>query len=675
MVKFTSSDFARLMPDSTPAFTNNHISIQNHSYGVGIENYYGPEAAAYDDQVYNNEFITHVFSSGNIGTTTSTDGVYNDIPNVANLSGTFKQAKNVIIVGGTGNTGIPEALSSSGPAYDGRIKPELVADGEDGTSGAAALVSGAVALLEQAYQQKFRSLPSSALIKSVLINSADDIGAPNVDHKTGYGKLNALEALRTINDTRFKSGALAHQQETSYQVAVPANCKELKVSLAWADPAARLNAPYARVNDLDLYVITPNNTRLLPWVLSSYPLSDSLVKPSVRGRDTLNNTEQVTLQNPPAGTYTIFIKGSKIVSGTQPFYIAWQTPLAYKFEWTYPSGNDPLFAAADNYLRWQSTFGTTNGTLSVSYDHGAHWQQIAVAAQLNSDYYQWATPDVFTQAMLKMSINGEDFISKEFTISRPRTLSVGYNCTDGTLLHWNPQPGAGSYTVYTIKDNLLQPLSTVTDTLLVVPADARTSNYYAVSAQGMGFAGMRSYTIDATLQGVGCYVRSLLASPVNNKTVVLSLDIGSTLNLKNITWQKQTGINAYTDLGTTTITGGKLSYSFVDASPKTGVNYYRVKLTGANGNTIYSDAASATLLQNSQFALFPNPVTTRLTILAGEQQDYELKLYDIRGRLSFSQTFNSFENSILLNVMPGIYIGTISLNGKLLYKSKIVKAQ
>jgi hypothetical protein len=674
-VKFTSADFARLMPDSTPAFINNHITVQNHSYGVGIENFYGPEAEAYDDQVYHNEFITHVFSSGNIGTTSSTDGVYNGIPNVANLSGTFKQAKNVIVVGGTGRTGVPEALSSSGPAYDGRVKPDLVADGEDGTSGAAALVSGAVALLQQVYQQKFNTLPSSALLKSILINSADDIGAPNVDHKTGYGRLNALEALRTINDSRFKTGTVANAQQISYQITVPANCSELKVSLAWADPAAALNAPTALVNDLDLYVITPNNTKLLPWVLSNYPATDSLQKPSVRGRDALNNTEQVTLQDPAAGVYTVYVSGSRIASGTQAYYIAYQTPVANKFEWTYPSGNDQLFAADDNYLRWQSSYGTANGTLSVSYNHGASWQQVAVGTALSSNYYQWAAPNVFTQAMLKMSINGQDFISKEFTLSKPRTVGVGYNCTDGTLLHWNPQPGAMGYTIYTIKNNMLQQLTTVTDTLAIIPATIQSSNYYAVSAQGNGFSGMRSYTIDATLQGVGCYVRALLATAVDNKSIALSLDVGSTLNLKTITWQKLTGPNAYTDLGTTTVTTGKLNYSFVDASPKAGINYYRVKLTAADGATILSDRASATLLQNNQFAMFPNPVTTQLTILAGDQKDYELKLYDSMGRLSLTHTFNSFDNTIPINVMPGTYIGTITLNGKLLYSSKILKVQ
>jgi hypothetical protein len=210
-VKFTSSDFARLLPDSTPYFKNYHISVQNHSYGVGIENFYGIEAAAYDAQLYEQDTLVHVFSSGNIGTATPETGIYNGLSNVANLSGTFKQAKNVLVIGGTGRTNVPEALSSLGPAYDGRVKPELVADGEDGTSGAAALASGTVALLQQAYKKKYQKLPPGALIKSALITAADDIGQPAIDFKTGYGKLNALEAARILNEDRFKAGTVSNK--------------------------------------------------------------------------------------------------------------------------------------------------------------------------------------------------------------------------------------------------------------------------------------------------------------------------------------------------------------------------------------------------------------------------------------------------------------------------------
>jgi hypothetical protein len=320
-VNFTSSSFAQLMPDSTTIFKSFRISVQNHSYGTGIENYYGAESAAYDQQIFENDSLVHVFSSGNIGTSAPESGVYSGINAAANLSGDFKQAKNVLVVGGTGRTGVPESLSSAGPAYDGRIKPELIADGEDGTSGAAALASGTVALLQQAYKTQYKQLPSSALIKSVLINSAHETGSSGPSHKTGYGSLDALEALRTINEKRTFTGSVSNATQTDYSITVPANCSELKVSLAWNDPAAAVNAPWALVNDLDLTVTTPSGQQILPWVLSSFPSADSLSAPAKRRVDTLNNTEQISLQNPVAGIYMVHVKGRRVTAGAQNFML------------------------------------------------------------------------------------------------------------------------------------------------------------------------------------------------------------------------------------------------------------------------------------------------------------------------------------------------------------------
>jgi hypothetical protein len=672
-VRFTSSTFARLLPDSTPIFNNYRISVQNHSYGTGIENYYGTEAVAYDQQVHDVDTLMHVFSAGNIGTTMPTTGLYNGIANRANLSGTFKQAKNVLVTGGTGRTSVPEALSSDGPAYDGRVKPELVTDGEDGTSGAAALTSGIVALLQQAYKNQYGKMPSSALLKSVLINSADDLGNPEVDFKTGYGQLNGLEAVRTILDNRFRSGSLSNNHQATYQITIPANCSKLKVSLAWNDVAAALNAPFALVNDLDLTVITPGGTTLLPWTLSAYPSPDSLNRPAVRGRDSLNNTEQVTLNNPVPGTYTVQIKGTQVSSGTQAFYIAYQTTIANQFEWTDPAGSDPLFADADNYLRWQSSYpaGAT-WQLSVSYNHGASWTVLG-SPTLADNYYLWHAPDAFTQALLRMTINGQNYTSKEFTLSKSLALNIGYNCTDGTLLHWNPQAGAMGYVVYSLKDNVLQKLSTATDTTLLIPTAMQTSKYYAVSALGSGFEGLRSYTLDATAQGVGCYIKTLLANVNPANTVDLTLQVGSVLNLTSITWQKLTFANTYTAIGTSGVSSASLTYRFTDASPVKGLQYYRAMLTTTNGAVIYSDPASAVVLQAGQFTLYPNPAGSQVTILSGEGNTYDIKFYDVMGQLRLEKTFSELQNTVLLNLMPGNYIYTISQNGKVLSSGKLIK--
>jgi hypothetical protein len=669
-VRFTSADFINLFPDSTAVFKTFDIGLQNHSYGTGIENYYGAETVAYDEQVWANDSIVHVFSSGNIGLTAPAAGVYTGLTGVANLSGDFKQAKNVLVIGGTGRTNLPEDLSSGGPAYDGRIKPELVADGEDGTSGAAALASGTVALLQQAYKLKHASLPPAALVKAILINSADDIGNAYVDFKTGYGKLNALEAMRTMQDNRFNSGTVDNGGQSDFSINVPAGTKELKVSIAWADPAAALNAPNALVNDLDLSVAGPDGKAILPWTLSSFPSLDSLHKAAQRQLDTINNNEQVTIANPVAGIYTIHVKGRKVPEGPQTFYMAYQAVQANKFEWIYPVAGSQLFASDDNYLRWQSSFDTATGRLSISYDHGATWKAIDNVT-LNNNYDDWQAPDVFSTAMLKMDIGSNSFLSTEFNISAPIALSVGYNCTQGTLLHWPAQPGSTGYVVYTIKDDVLQKLSTVTDTSVIIPAGQQTSRYFAVSAAGNGFEGLKSYTIDVTTQGVGCYVKTLLATVTGNK-VLLDLSLGSTVNLKSITWEKMTGPAAFTSIGDSPVITNQLGYQFTDAAPKQ-VQYYRAKLITADNQVIYTDTVKAVVLQNKQFAVYPNPVDKQFTILSGDINNYDLKLYDASGKLSLTQTLNNLQNTVAVNLNPGIYVYAISLSGHVVYSGKLIK--
>jgi hypothetical protein len=274
-------------------------------------------------------------------------------------------------------------------------------------------------------------------------------------------------------------------------------------------------------------------------------------------------------------------------------------------------------------------------------------------------------------ATLKMDINGQVFTSKEFVISKPLNLEVGYNCTDGTLLHWKAQPGSKGYVIYTIKDNLLQQFTPVTDTTIIVPAQQQSSSYFAVSAQGDGFEGIKSLTIDAITQGVGCYIRTLLATVVNN-TIALDLQIGSVVNLKSITWEKLTGNNTYATLGTTTVSSA-LTYQFIDVNPKKGIQYYRAKLITDDGKIIYSDLADATFLQSNQFTIFPNPVSTQVNILSGDINNYEFKLYDAGGRLNLDKAFNGLQNTILLNVNPGVYIYVITLQGKIVYQGKLIK--
>jgi len=191
----TSTSFENLLPEPNSFYTTNRISVQNHSYGVGIENEYGIDGAAYDASTWQLPQLLHVFSAGNAGNNAAASGIYKNLAGWANLTGSFKMSKNSLSVEAIDSFNRPEVLGSNGPAYDGRLKPELAAFGEDGTSGAAALVSGTAALLQQQLLQQTGQLPPASLVKALLINGSDDTGPEGPDFMTGYGLLNIYQTF------------------------------------------------------------------------------------------------------------------------------------------------------------------------------------------------------------------------------------------------------------------------------------------------------------------------------------------------------------------------------------------------------------------------------------------------------------------------------------------------
>jgi hypothetical protein len=388
-VRLATSDFARLLPDDGAQLAQTGVSVQNHSYGVGIENYYGLEAQAYDQQTQQYPTLLHVFSSGNVGASASPVGTYQGIARFANLSGQFKMSKNTLSVGATDPSGQVAVLSSRGPAHDGRLKPELVAYGEGGSSEAAALVSGVSILLQQQYRdQHAGALPPATLVKAVLLNSADDLGNAEVDYLSGFGQLDALGAVGTMRAGRFSGGSAVQGTDQVFRITVPAGQQQLKATLVWNDPAAAANAPTALVNDLDLELVAVGTgQRWLPWSLSIYPNADSLARPARRRADHLNNAEQITLALPAAGTYELHVRGFAVPQGPQSF------SLAYEFSppdltWTRPVRSDNLQPGTTVTLRWQwSGLATATAHLDYRPVGRSGWRIVNASVPLRHVYH------------------------------------------------------------------------------------------------------------------------------------------------------------------------------------------------------------------------------------------------------------------------------------------------
>jgi len=670
----SSFNFTSLLPDPDSVYRQVGISVQNHSYGTNIENYYGAEAVAHDLSANNNPSLLHVFSSGNSGDQSATQGQYNGISGMADLTGNFKMAKNILTVGSIDSFGTVLTLSSKGPAFDGRVKPELVAFGQDGSSGAAAIVSGISLLLQQSYKEQHNGqLPPSDLVKAVLLNSADDAGPPGIDYSAGYGSANAWRALTTMQEKKYFTGSLQTGGIQSYTLSIPPHTKMVKITLAWNDPAAQPNAYTALVNDLDLELYHPaSGATWLPWTLNPYPSVDSLQALPLRKRDSLNNTEQVSLDDPPAGNYTLLVKGYAVPAGPQSYSLAYQWDSLNAFKWAYPAKTDNIIAGASNLLRWTTTLPSP-AILEYSLDSGSNWHLIDPHADLSKRNHYWQAPDTAAAGILRVTAGSQVFYSDTFTISRPASLSVGFNCQDSVFLYWPPLKGVDTYQVYSLGDQWLEPFMVVKDSFLVF-SRSHPSLYYAVAPiLPFGATGIKSYTINYTTQGVDCYWKSFTADRQGDRAALLNLELGTLYQVKNLSFEKQSA-TGYASLALIEPVK-ELQYAVPDESLSQGSNTYRVKITLQDGRTIYSEDETIDYLAGKDYLLYPNPLggQSLLNILSADPAGKVLQLFNTLGQKVYEGKLTRSPQQIPVGrLAKGLYFFRILKDGKRATSGKIV---
>ncbi len=224
-----------------------------------------------------------------------------------------------------------------GPMNDGRVKPDLVAFGDNvnldigtsgltqntGTSFSTPAATGVAVLVSQRYKAVYGTEPSAALLKAILCESATDLGLPGPDNVYGFGILNADAAVRLVNVHQISPSAIVFFENTlsnsgtqSFLVNVPPNTPSLKATLCWMDVAGVPAAAKALVNDLDVLVIDPNGVQYFPYSLSAANPSNAATN---TGPNTVDPIEQTVVTNPIAGAWTIKVTGTSIPSGTQSF--------------------------------------------------------------------------------------------------------------------------------------------------------------------------------------------------------------------------------------------------------------------------------------------------------------------------------------------------------------------
>lgn len=123
-------------------------------------------------------------------------------------------------------------------------------------------------------------------------------------------------------------------------------------------------------------------------------------------------------------------------------------------------------------------------------------------------------------------------------------------------------------------------------------------------------------------------------------------------------WQQIAEISAVGSNGNTN------DYSYLDLSPEAGTNYYRIMQVDRDGKRSYSEIrAVRTDGASSSFTVLNNPVTNGvLQMRVDNSGSTTLKLFDMQGRLLFSNVYGSGTHTIPpARLSSGVYLLTDGL--------------
>jgi hypothetical protein len=326
-----------LVANRTQGATIHTNSWHDDTAGNGNPATYNQTAADVDTFTFNNQDHLVLGSMGNNGEEQGPPGTAKNAVGV-NAARRDPNEMNV----GDGNPG---------PTADGRSKPDIVSPGcaitsaNSGTacgvgtwpgnpnvcatSWATPATAAASALIRQYYREGWFPTgtarpvdvrtPTGALIKATLLNATIDMtgvaGYPSNNEGWGLVRLNNslffTGAPRRLSawDVRHADG-LATAEFQAFTVNVAASTEPLKVTLAWSDAPGTAGAANPVVNNLDLTVTAPDATTFRGNVFAAGQSTTGGVA------DVLNNVEQVLINTPAIGNWTIRVGAQAVNVGS-----------------------------------------------------------------------------------------------------------------------------------------------------------------------------------------------------------------------------------------------------------------------------------------------------------------------------------------------------------------------
>jgi hypothetical protein len=161
---------------------------------------------------------------------------------------------------------------------------------------------------------------------------------------------------------------------------------------------------------------------------------------------------------------------------------------------------------------------------------------------------------------------------------------------------------------------------------------------------------------------------SFSGKKIDNNKILIEWSTASEINNDYFTIEHSINANDFNSIGTVFGAGNsntQLFYQLIDDNPTIETNYYRLKQTDFNGNYAYSNIIAI----NNNFENY-NIVHSNqnLLISALKNKKSSINIYDIAGRIVYSNELNKFKKISTSNFQSGIYIIKIGNNDDFIVK-------